>query len=284
MMGASHYVSITSQSKTVERSEESAHDPTPELQPALDRAYTTMCEHLSHSLPKSARCAIYHALTRAAGDTAVHVHRCLDWLNARYALPIWQRTWPDDRLLSLILDLVRGVVSGNVDPIAIQSEVGDASAIMSERIDSYEGVAHLDALFAGLADLQTLQHVTSGYRYTPYTTLVYADQVSPTWQEQWQEGDWDVAAWGVAAYAGGLVPLGIQSAKQHTFWHWWLTTAIPRALHLPDVIACAPLLPSLSSIWVSRFCARSMTGTGGQVTIMCHCSHPSLPHSQRVNR
>lgn len=197
------------------------------LSQLISEASLAVHNHPQHDLDLGYRQAIWAALgalggvSNAIGGIGHKRRAILAVFTARKVMPIWERTWPNDKRPSQILTKAEQLVHGSED-VKAATEYGDqfwtwieqSIGAYEDKIPVYVGASAVKALFVALQDEQ-FEYTDINFQRTDADVDVY---------------DLDASYFAAAAYANGSIwEPESDSAKRRKFWEWWLNEAVPSA-------------------------------------------------------
>jgi Immunity protein Imm5 len=189
-----------------------------QLQGLIENALESVYHHPQHDLNLGYR----HAIWAVFGDNG-HIKRtALALSTVRHVLPIWNRRFPHDDRVEIILALAEKVASGDVSQAFAEKESQKFWREMQQL--GYEdsgmaftvGCAAVTALDSAIFD-ENFDQDEIDFNLTDNRDI---------------EGN-DTAFFAACVYANGAVwetvSGKVDSGKRLEFWSWWLNIAVPNA-------------------------------------------------------
>ena len=188
-----------------------------DLQQLIVQAQAVVRDHAQHELRPIFRLSIYHAIMATPS-----VYSQLAILTAYQVLPLWTRDCPAEPLAVQLLRLAEDIRLGIGDRSVAEQAVEDAWEQLT-RFGADDGRVSKAGFFAGVAAREALLAVLSR---DPFDAVLIRETTTDDDLDPWSS---DPPHWAARAWTSDQQNPEPHAAKQHTFWEWRLTEAIPQA-------------------------------------------------------
>lgn len=216
----------------------------PKLQKLINIALTEMSSDIQHRLNPNLRCQIYDVFGEVTDKTGQRIRGWLAVITAEHVLPIFQQYFPEDTLPKELLATATGILQGRVNEV-IADDMQDQGYHASGSTWGYnEEEMPLNADLAATAAYHALLEARGRYPFRDLHSLRKRERIrtgNNVGEEYWADridedlvvggGIGDTAAFAAIASSCQYDRLQCDSQKLEHFWKWWLTGAIPLALH-----------------------------------------------------
>ena len=193
------------------------------LEHRIEQAYIAVARDPQHNLAPIHRALVYNLLGSMSEEHSYRRRVRLELLTAQYVLPLWERVWPENRIMRNLIEQAVHFSQGNTEV----EHIGYAANAVAEQLEAMwevsEGSLEVAACFAGEGIIMAAFTIGG---LDPFGDIIIDNDMR---EEDLDDSASDSAKWAAAALAGQVDKESGDKFVRREFWRWWLYEAIPTA-------------------------------------------------------